>query len=431
MKNITEVTKKDIMNLFKNGIADSFYEEKKYYNYNGRTPEIVFLNNLYNLKEMKSNDTRYKNAEDDIIQHAINNDDYTSGWIFEDERFNLMNVEDEIYLKFICEIFNPQNRDDKCNWRIFLDEINKLLRNDKYELYVSTKISNHDVYDWNIYDNKIEEFFIPFSQRYKEKIDRKIMNFSIGKRARSQIYSTLKKYNLLIHKTDDTGWNETTRVEDEVFSDISQFEEPKCYINNVYCKTNNMEKFINFTRPYNIMDVIEYYYKYNKDINADTKFDIEINEILKCNNIDFFIKDGKIVSTINKNINITSLENIEEAGLKELVQKSIDYFEKDNKSIAVEKIWDALERLKTYYSPNKKDSIKKIIKDMSNGQSEFEVLFNKEFMELTYIGNNFRIRHHEMNKIEIYDDFHYEYFFKRCILLINTAIKYLKNSSKL
>ena len=94
---------------------------------------------------------------------------------------------------------------------------------------------------------------------------------------------------------------------------------------------------------------------------------------------------------------------------------------------AVEKIWDALERLKTYYTTlDKKNSAAKIVSDMAHGQIEFIDLFNSEFKVLTDIGNNFRIRHHETNKTDITDSKHYDYFFNRCLSLIALAIQYLK-----
>lgn len=41
---------------------------------------------------------------------------------------------------------------------------------------------------------------------------------------------------------------------------------------------------------------------------------------------------------------------IPEKGLKELVTDAENYYRDGNKQIAVEKLWDAFERLKTYYS---------------------------------------------------------------------------------
>jgi len=118
---------------------------------------------------------------------------------------------------------------------------------------------------------------------------------------------------------------------------------------------------------------------------------------------------------------------IQESGLKELLQEATKNYYEGNLRIAVEKIWDAFERLKTYYSPtlDKKKSINKIICDMSGNKEPYKELFDKEFRELTAIGNNFRIRHHETTKTDIEDNRHYEYFYKRCISLISVAIQYL------
>ena len=54
------------------------------------------------------------------------------------------------------------------------------------------------------------------------------------------------------------------------------------------------------------------------------------------------------------------------------------------------------------------------------------VVLTAEFKELTTIGNNFRIRHHETNKIDIVDIRHYDYFFNRCLALIALALQYLQ-----
>jgi hypothetical protein len=136
-------------------------------------------------------------------------------------------------------------------------------------------------------------------------------------------------------------------------------------------------------------------------------------------------------NTYDLPINGAALDPIEEAGLKELLQEAAKYYDDGNVKIAVEKLWDAFERLKTYYSPalDKKQSGDKIIADMSNGKAPFVNLFKKEFQELTTIGNDFRIRHHETTKINIEDDRHYEYFYKRCLSLILTASQYLNGQA--
>ena len=88
---------------------------------------------------------------------------------------------------------------------------------------------------------------------------------------------------------------------------------------------------------------------------------------------------------------------------------------------------DERKRLKTYYTTmDKKASASKIIDDMAAGNQNYIELFNAEFKALTDIGNGFRIRHHETNKIDITDPRHYDYFFNRCLSLIALAIQYLQ-----
>ncbi|MDR2781762.1 MAG: hypothetical protein LBB21_04925 [Holosporaceae bacterium] len=95
--------------------------------------------------------------------------------------------------------------------------------------------------------------------------------------------------------------------------------------------------------------------------------------------------------------------------LNDLVDKSKEFFIKGNKQIAIEKLWDAFERMKTLLDPNKKISITKLIKIMSD---ELETtLWENEFRSLTEVGNNYQIRHHETNKKPINSDMEREYFF--------------------
>jgi hypothetical protein len=197
MKRISEITKRDIYDLFQNGFEiNNFFEiEKITYPYFGRFEEIEFLKRLYNLKNMPSLDSRYPDAEGDILQHTVNNDDYPFCWVFEDERFQLKNGSDEIYLKFICEIFHPTVRNEKGYWKEFLAEVNRLLQNDGYEIYPAEKISNRDVYGWRIFDLLEKKLFLPYSQRNRKIIKEKRIVLSIKRSTRNQVYQLLEKYN--------------------------------------------------------------------------------------------------------------------------------------------------------------------------------------------------------------------------------------------
>src|SRR5699024_12018716 len=253
----------------------------------------------------------------------------------------------------------------------------------------------------------------------------KQINFKIKRVARNQIYQIFEKYDRSEQKVNETGRQYYVLVSEEVIKDIKGFYVPKCYNKeNQYTETNVLKDFILFTSPYCVMDAIEFFDKY-----CHSDFSAEVNAIFNLHSIPFKLNNGEVESVVDSHLTKGSLVSIEEVGLKELLQEANKYYEKENLKIAVEKLWDALERLKTYYSPalDKKKSVGKIINDMSGNKEPFIKMFNKEFQELTVIGNNFRIRHHETTKVDIEDDRHYDYFYKRCLSLITTAIRYLDN----
>lgn len=163
-------------------------------------------------------------------------------------------------------------------------------------------------------------------------------------------------------------------------------------------------------------------------------FQDAINEIFIESGLLYELTDDKIVERIVENSPLTiEMENnfvtINEVGTKELLKDAVALYKTPNPSArqdSVEKIWDAFERLKTYYTTlDKKHSSEKIVCDMAGGNDEFADLFNNEFKMLTDIGNKFRIRHHETDKIDITDVRYYDYLFNRCLSLISLAIKYL------
>lgn len=106
--------------------------------------------------------------------------------------------------------------------------------------------------------------------------------------------------------------------------------------------------------------------------------------------------------------------------LNNLIAQAKQSFVEGNKQIALEKIWDALERTKSLTNKNKKQSISTIITLLSDDiNSDF---FNNEFRELTQIGNNYQIRHFEKGVKEIKDDRTKEYLFFRALGLIELVL---------
>lgn len=422
MDRITEITKRDILNIFQNGLEiDGLGENKTVlYPYFGQLRELDFLKRIYDLKSLPSNDSRCENAEQEILQRMLNNDAYPDCWVFKDKRFNLEDGDDETYLKFLCEAFHPAVRLEKGYWKEFLIEINNLLKNDGYELYPAEKLSNRDVYKWRIYEREEGALFVPYSQRHAKEIKEKKKPLPISRKARNQIYKFLERCN-----ADSMGNNGSVNITEAVFYDLRQFYVPRYYNSEKeYVETDSLQDFIMSNFPSRVLDAIELFARHS----VSDDFEAGINAILKLNDIILRLDNGKIVDACDIQITQSSLGAVEEAGLKGLLQEAAKYHDADNMQIAVEKLWDAFERLKTYYHPamDKKESANKIVNDMANGQEEFRKLFGEEFKKLTAIGNEFRIRHHEADKCDIQDERHFEYFYKRCLLLILTAKDYLE-----
>lgn len=403
--------------------------ENKHINYGcyGKLSELDFLKRIYDLKTLPSYDDRFSDAEGDIWQHTVNNDDYENGWIFEDERLGLLNGDDEVLLKFLCTVFHPAVRVENGYWKEFLKKVNELLKEDGYELYTESKISGRAVFSWRKYDPSETALFIPFSVRHKKEIEERHFTQRISRNARSQIVALLEKNTSIYRETNETGWHYDISTSECVFRDISQFYKPKAYdTNGKYVETSDINQFISKTAPFCVFDAIEFYEKYN----VDNGFATHVNALLKLNKIPYKLENGRIESTFNIFIDKQEISAISENGLRELLMEAESYYNNGNKQIAVEKLWDAFERLKTYYSSlNKAQSATKIIDDMSGFNADFKSMYETEFRELTTIGNKFRIRHHETTKIDITDNRQYDYFYKRCLSLVSVAILYLKGEA--
>ncbi len=113
--------------------------------------------------------------------------------------------------------------------------------------------------------------------------------------------------------------------------------------------------------------------------------------------------------------------------LNKLIKEAKDrFFNPKDKQIAIEKLWDAFERIKTYYEGNKKQSSEKLVSIISkNFNSD---LLESEFQSLTKIGNEYRIRHHETDKQEITEPKHLNYLFFRMLTLIDLCLTSINES---
>jgi hypothetical protein len=91
-----------------------------------------------------------------------------------------------------------------------------------------------------------------------------------------------------------------------------------------------------------------------------------------------------------------------DAKLDELLRDAATRFLSRNpqdRADALEKLWDAFERLKTLENPSdKKASITALLAKAAGGGVLFHGHLEAECVDLTKIGNDFQIRHFEVNK---------------------------------
>jgi len=89
----------------------------------------------------------------------------------------------------------------------------------------------------------------------------------------------------------------------------------------------------------------------------------------------------------------------------------------DVRAEALEKLWDAWERLKTIFPGDKKASVTRLL-DEAVEESNLRAKVEEEAIALTHIGNNFMIRHTETGKPKIERSEHVDYLFHRLFALI-------------
>lgn len=137
MNKISEITRRNIFD---------YVQVEKFW-WSGRLEEINFLSRIYDLENIESYDSRFPNAAGDIWQHRVNNpSDWEDDWIYNDERFNLLNCDDSQLLNFLCEMIHPLVRDKSSDVNKLLQIFNDNLKEDNFEIVEKTKISGKPIF---------------------------------------------------------------------------------------------------------------------------------------------------------------------------------------------------------------------------------------------------------------------------------------------
>lgn len=140
--------------------------------WSGRLNDDDFLARLYDLTKLPSTDYRYGNAAGDIFQHRVRNpEDWADNWVFTDQRFNLLHVPDDEFIRFLCETVHPIVRPDDEKVSELVAAYNELLATDGWELFVGKLISDKRIFAARQIGKRVEVFAEPTGW---QKVDRQI-----------------------------------------------------------------------------------------------------------------------------------------------------------------------------------------------------------------------------------------------------------------
>ncbi len=156
--------------------------------------------------------------------------------------------------------------------------------------------------------------------------------------------------------------------------------------------------------------------------SGQEKFTNEVNSLFKKLKVPFQLSSGKVIKMGNEIFEEVIDPNIFNTGdetTNKLLGDSINFFggtDRINRSIALEKLWDSWERIKTLEDYNKKDGFEKLLKKAITN-AELSKYIENEAKVLTEIGNKFQIRHFEKDKISLNDE-DVDYLYYRLYSLI-------------
>ncbi|MBC2098411.1 DUF4062 domain-containing protein [Listeria booriae] len=111
----------------------------------GNSELIPFLNKIWDLKNMPTKDKRFRNLEEDIIQHMIANSDYDDEFVY----FTLLDIEnisDRQFSDFLEEIVSPYVRVDEQDQDDFVKTINSFISKVGFEMKRGEYVDGYPIY---------------------------------------------------------------------------------------------------------------------------------------------------------------------------------------------------------------------------------------------------------------------------------------------
>lgn len=175
------------------------------------------------------------------------------------------------------------------------------------------------------------------------------------------------------------------------------------------------------------------YYRHNHygyDQDAGRKqFADEVNRLFERNGIAYLLREGQVerlVPTVLQEVLQQPVFHTGDQTLDELLGAAREKFLNRDLAIrheALEKLWDAWERLKSLSDPNDKRNSTKILLDKGAAEPNLRGQLESEARQLTEIGNSFMIRHTEVTKTPITESIHVDYLFHRLFSLIRMLLQ--------
>lgn len=134
-RTISQVTRRDIL--------DYLVMERQ--SISGRLDMVTFLRRTFDLSNMRSTDSRLRDAAGDIHQHMVRNDDWPLEFLLF-EYLDLLGCEDQVFLLFLEQCVHPivlSRQDDSGS---IVTAINEILQADGYVLFPTEEMSGRPIY---------------------------------------------------------------------------------------------------------------------------------------------------------------------------------------------------------------------------------------------------------------------------------------------
>lgn len=174
-----------------------------------------------------------------------------------------------------------------------------------------------------------------------------------------------------------------------------------------------------------------YHLHFPSNNNAKIKFSDELNALFSATGsiYQFNSSNGQIENIIGEDTQILMRDaltqsSVMDAEYSEMLRTACTKITSSRLEIAyeaLEKLWDAYERLKCYFEQtdkNKKGQSAARIVDLFDENQLFKDEVNTEMRKLTELGNAFRIRHSEPYQFTLSSHRQINYLFRRCLAMI-------------